>query len=163
MRLKQETDWASAAYKDYAENIVNAPQDSDKEYYQLIQDNFSSDAYNASVERYARNVYLIIKNDPEGYEEYLEKYKVPEEYSWDWENNKNWNRYKDLRYTKQNYEVYENFAVAALLINRLVSAVDAAVTAKKVNRNEDKHSLGKLNVTPDFIKDGMKVSYEIKF
>lgn len=163
MRLKQETNWAIDEYKDYAESIANVPQDSDKEYYQLIQDNFSSEAYNASVERYARNVYLIINNDPNGYEEYLDKYKIPEEYSWNWENNRNWNRYKDLRYTKQNYEVYENFAVAALMINRLVSAVDAAVTAKRINRNEEKHSLGNLNITPDFVKNGMKVNYEIKF
>jgi len=163
MRLRQETDWAVDAYKDYAESIAGVPEDRDKIYYQLIQDNFSSGEYNASVERYARNVYLIINNDVAGYENYMDTYQIPEEFSWSWDNDSNWNRYKDLRYTKQNYEVYENFAVAALIINRLVSAVDAAVTVKRINRNQSADKFGQLQVTPDFAKNGMKVSYEIKF
>lgn len=162
-RLSKETDWAVDAYKDYAYNMVGIDLESNKDYYQLIQDNFSSDLYNASVERYARNVFLIIYNDPEGYEDYIATNFISEELSWDWENNKNWDRYKDLRYTKQNFEVYENFAVAALILNRLVSSVDAAIAARNVNRNIESKDFGSLNIAPDFAKSGMRISYEIKF
>ncbi|MFO7896822.1 MAG: DUF5683 domain-containing protein [Candidatus Cloacimonadales bacterium] len=162
-RLSQETDWAIAAYKDYAQSMVGADPASDKEYFQLIQDNFSSSQYNDSVERYARNVYLIINNDPQGYDEYLENYLIPEEASWDWENRANWDRYKDLRYTKQNYEVYENFAVAALILNRLISVVDVAVSARRLDKGKAGSALNNLQISPDFAKDGMRISYEIKF
>lgn len=163
MRLSQETDWAVAAYKDYAKTIVGAENDREKDYFQLIQDYFSSSQYNDNVERYARNVYLIIYNDPQGYEDYLSDYLISEEDSWDWQNRANWDRYKDLRYTKQNYEVYENFAVAALILNRLVSVVDVAVSGRRIQNGDKASALNNLQITPDFAKDGMRISYEVKF
>ena len=163
MRLSKETDWAIDAYKEYAFSISGVPKDRDKIYYQLIQNNFSSELYNEGVIRYARNVFLIINNDQTGYEEYLGNFMIPEEYSWDWQNDDNWSKYKNLRYDKQNYEVYENFAVAALIVNRMVSMIDAAITAKRVNAGKDSSKFGQLNVAPDFAKDGMRISYEVKF
>ena len=162
-RLKKETNWTIDAYEDYAYSIAGVSGSKDDAYYQLIQENFSSEIYNDSVERYARNVYLIINNDQQGYRDYLENNLISEENSWDWENRDNWNEYKDLRFTKQNYVVYENLAVAALIINRLISMVDAAITAKKANVGELEKDLGELQVAPDFTRNGLRILYEIKF
>ena len=100
-------------------------------------------------------------NDPQSYEEYLEKYLIPEDMEWDWENNKNWYKYKDLRHVKQDYEIYSNFTLAAAILNRIVSAIDSALSAKKLN--EKGKYLGKLSFQPDWNKKGMIINYEYKF
>jgi hypothetical protein len=160
-RLKAETNWATNSYKQFAYSITDIPKDREDSYYQLIQDFISSESYNEGIIRDARNYFLIYKNDPVGYEEYLEKYLIPEDMEWDWENNKNWFKYKDLRRDKQDFEIYTKFTLAAVILNRIVSAIDSAISAKKLNK-ESKY-LGKLSFQPDWNKKGMIINYEYKF
>ena len=160
-RLEAETNWATNSYKQFAYSIADIPKDREDSYYQLIQDFKSSESYNKGIIRDARNYFLIYKNDPLGYEEYLEKYLIPEDMEWDWENNKNWFKYKDLRRDKQNFEIYTKFTLAAVILNRIISVIDSGVSAKKLNK-ESKY-LGKLSFQPDWNKKGIKINYEYKF
>ena len=86
---------------------------------------------------------------------------IPEENSWHWDNNSEWSEYINLRLKKQDYEIYSNFAFAAAILNRIVSVIDSAVEAKKLNRSGQ--YLGKLSIQPDWNKIGMKINYEYRF
>jgi len=161
LRLQNERDWAINSYKQYALNVAGVPTDRDDSYYQLIQNYMSSEEYNDEIIRDARNYFLIYNTDPEGYEEYLEENLIPEENSWHWNSNNEWINYRDLRLKKQDYEIYANFALAAAILNRIVSVIDSAVEARKfklINQN-----IGKLTVSPDWKKRGMKIKYEYRF
>jgi len=162
-RLNYEEDLAIDKYKTYALNVGGVEAVPSNEYYQTIQKYQSSDEYNMNVERYARDLYLIMNNDPVGYENYLSANLVPEEYTWNWKNSKNFKKYQDLRREKQDLEIYSNFAVAAVVINRVISMIDAARSTRKINLKMRNKSFGKLKIQPDWAKVGMKVSYEYKF
>ncbi len=160
-RLKAETKWAVDSYKQFAFSVADVPKDQEDPYYQMIQDYISSDNYNEAIIRDARNYFLIYNNDPLGYEEYLENYLIPEDLSWNWENTKNWFKYRELRRNKQDFEIYTKFATAAAILNRIVSMIDSAVSVKKLNRNGK--YLGKLSFKPDYKKGGMEINYEYRF
>ncbi|NQT65803.1 MAG: hypothetical protein HQ554_06455 [FCB group bacterium] len=160
-RLQSERDWAINSYKQFAFSVVGVPKDMDDDYYQLIQNYMSSEEYNDDIIRDARNYFLIYLTDPEGYEAYLETYLIPEENSWHWDNNNEWSEYINLRLKKQDYEIYSNFAFAAAILNRIVSVIDSAMEAKRLNRSGQ--YLGKLSIQPDWNKIGMKINYEYRF
>lgn len=161
LRLKSETDWAIDSYMQFAYAKTDVPKNSDDSYYQIIQDYISSDNYNESIIRDARNYFLIYMNDPLAYEEYLEKYLVPEDMEWNWQNNTNWLKYKELRRDKQDLELYAKFTFAAAILNRIVSVIDTAISAKKINKTGK--SYGELSFNPDWDKKGIKVNYEFHF
>ena len=160
-RLKSERQWALDSYKQFAYSMTGVPKDSQDWYYQLLQNYSCSEVYNESIIRDARNYYLIYKNDPVAYEEYLASRLVPEEQSWDWETDKNWYKFRSLRRDKQDMEIYMNFAFAAAIVNRFISVIDAAVSAKRFNKKYK--NIGELSVVPDFAKGGFLVNYEYKF
>ena len=160
-RLKAETKWAVDSYKQFAYSVTDVPKDQEDSYYQKIQDYISSDNYNESIIRDARNYFLIYNNDPLGYEEYLANYLIPEDLIWDWENTKNWYKYRELRRNKQDFEIYTKFVTAAAILNRIVSMIDSAVSVKKLNRSGK--YLGKLSFKPDYKKRGMEINYEYRF
>jgi hypothetical protein len=160
-RLKDERQWALNSYKQFAYSIAGVPKESKDWYYQILQDNQSAELFNEGIIRDARNYYLIYKNDPAAYEDYLNTYLVPEDMSWDWGNKKNWYKFRSLRRDKQNMEIYMRFAFAAAIVNRFVSLIDAAISAK--NYNKEMKQTGQLSIVPDFNKGGFNISYEIKF
>ena len=96
-----------------------------------------------------------------GYEEYLEEYLIRNEDAWDWQNKKNWYKYRDMRRDKQNLEIYMKFAFAAAIMNRFISVVDSAILTKKFNRED--HVYGYFQIRPDWEKIGLKLKYEINF
>lgn len=160
-RMQSERDWAINSYKQYAFSLVGVSKNMDDTYYQLIQNFMSSEEYNDNIIRDARNYFLIYNTDPEGYEAYLDEYLIPEENSWHWDNNGEWLEYIKLRLKKQDYEIYSNFTFAAAILNRIISVIDSAVEAKRLNRSGQ--YLGKLSVQPDWNKKGMKINYEYRF
>ena len=160
-RLKNERQWAMDSYKQFAFSIANIPKDSEDSYYQVLQNYISSDLYNESVLRDARNYFIIYENDPVGYEEYLDKYLVPDDQAWDWGNDKNWYKFRELRRDKQDMEIYMKFAFAAAIVNRFISVIDSAVSAKRYNKKGQ--AVSRLSVYPDIIKQEIKVQYEYRF
>jgi hypothetical protein len=157
-RFRSERDWKINSYQTYAENIISLEKNSSEFFYKRVQTYFSSEEYNDAVRKYARDVYLIFNSDTESYHEFLEDNLLTEEESWHWQTESNWNKYKTMRREKQDYEIYTNFAVGALILNRVVSVIDAALTTKKLNRIAKQ-----LSIQPDFSKNGFEVSYEVSF
>ena len=49
-----------------------------------------------------------------------------QKYRWDWDNTKNRNNFNDLRVKSSNSKKINNFTVAALIVNRIVSFIDVA-------------------------------------
>ncbi|MBN1948920.1 MAG: hypothetical protein JW784_04180 [Candidatus Cloacimonetes bacterium] len=162
-RLNAETGWAINSYQQFAWNKAFIPINSSDEYYQLVQDFISSEDYNAGVINFARNVFLSANSpyyNPEQYYQYLEDYLIPPDLAWDWQLEKNWLQYRELRRNKQDLEIYKNFAFAAAILNRIVSVVDAAISARKIKKT---HLLSNLNFQPDWQKKGVRIFYEYKF
>ena len=160
-RFQSERDWAINSYEKFAFSKASLSEGNTNIDYQMMQNFINSNIYNDNVIRAARNYYLIYLNDQEKYQEYLDKYLIPENESWNWQTKKNWKKYKSLRRDKQDYEIYTKFAFAAAIINRIVSVVDTFVLTPKFNRKN--RNLGKLSLAPDFKKKGMSLKYEYKF
>ena len=156
-RFGKEKDIAEENYMMYAYTNAGLRKGAMPETYQLAQNYISSAEYNRSVERYARNRYLIILNDPDGYDWYMDRYSIPEAESWNWDNTFYQKEFNDIRSRRQNFEIYENFAVGALIINRIISTIDAALQTGKVNRNYQVYTV------PDFDGRGISLIYEHKF
>ena len=47
-------------------------------------------------------------------------------YQWDWDTTKNRNKFNDLRIKSSNAKKINNFTVAALIVNRIISFIDVA-------------------------------------
>jgi hypothetical protein len=163
-RFDAQTRWAIDSYEQYAYSKAGVPRNSDSDYYQLIQNFYSSDQYNEDVYLFARNIYLSANSpyyDPDEYEEYLSNYLIPPEQAWDWQNTSNWMEYRELRSDKQDLEIFTKFTLAAAIINRFVSVLDTFVSSRRILRSN--RDLGHLSITPDWKNKGFKLNYEIKF
>ena len=51
-------------------------------------------------------------------------------FDWEWDNTANRQSYKDLRVSSANWDKYANFAIAGLIINRVVSVIDVIYLEK---------------------------------
>lgn len=160
-RLKDERQWAIDSYKQFAFSVADVPKNSADSYYQILQNYQSSTQYNESILRDARNYFIIYKNDPVGYEEYLDSHLVPDDQNWDWGSENRWYKFRDLRRDKQDMEIYMKFAFAAAVVNRFISVIDSAVSAKRYNKKGQQVS--RLSVYPDIFKQEIRVQYEYKF
>jgi hypothetical protein len=158
LRLNAEKEWKIDSYQYFAQNKAGLNSESSDYIYQKAQDYMSLEDYNNGVIQTARNYFLIGLEDKDAYETYLSNNLLPEENSWHWDNARDWQKYKDLRREKQDLEIYANFAIAAAILNRIVSTIDAMVTSKHI-----KDKLENLTIKPDFEQKGMQVSYEINF
>ena len=58
-------------------------------------------------------------------------------------------------------EIYMKFAFAAAIVNRFISVIDSAVSAKRYNKKGQ--AVSRLSVYPDIIKQEIKVQYEYRF
>ena len=159
--VNSEVDNSIDTYKMFAGEYAGSDFDQSDDYFQIMHDNFSFDEYNANIERRARNYYLLYKNDTAEYQKYLDNNLLSENNRWEWENEGKWLEYRDLRKDKQNIKIVSNFLVAAVLLNRLVSTIDAVTSAKKFNISQRKTS--RIYVKPDFRNKGIRLHYEIKF
>ena len=156
LRMRSERDWAIDSYKQYAYSKIDFDKSSSDNRYQVVQNYFSSEEYNDNVRNYARNAFLLFGSDTEAYYEYLDDYLIPEEDSWHWPSERNWQHYKSLRRDKQDYEIYMNFAIGAAIVNRIISTIDATLSTKKLNK-----VLSNLSVVPT--NKELRLCYEYKF
>lgn len=169
LRLNNEVEWKKNTYMLHAERYADVPVNSPDSRYRFIADYVSSDNYNAEVIRYFRNLYLIHNYDPDLYRESLDRYLVPDDEAWHWENRESWLRYREIRREKQEFEIFTNFALGALVLNRLVSVIDTAIIGRSINRSpadsEDSYStiLSDLYFKPDYLRNGISLHYNYRF
>ncbi|MDY6915834.1 MAG: hypothetical protein SVM86_05935 [Candidatus Cloacimonadota bacterium] len=157
-RLDAEKKWKIDSFHHIAEQSAGLNPNSSDRIYQNAQNYISREEYNNEIIQTARNYFLIGLEDQEAYEEYLNTNLLPEENDWHWDNSRDWEKYKDLRRDKQDLEIYSNFAIAATILNRIVSTIDAMVTSKQI-----KEKLDNVKIEPNLRKNGLQVSYEIQF
>jgi len=157
-RLEQERDWKIDDSQRYAEVYAGVPEGSSDDVYRRIQSYYCSDDYNEQYLRDGRNYYLIYKNDPDAYDEYVAANIYTGDETWEWQSEETWRHYQTLRKEKQDLEVYAKFAFGAMLVNRVISIVDAARTARAHNRY-----VGSLSVQPDVRRSGFSLNYEYRF
>ncbi|HHE37235.1 MAG TPA: hypothetical protein ENL20_01510 [Candidatus Cloacimonetes bacterium] len=161
-RLKAESEWADNNLQQFAFENAGVPKNSTDAHYLLIKNYVSSDDLNEYIDRSARNYYLIYKSDPEGYYEYLEENLITEEEDmWSWDTDENWKHFGRLRIDKQNFETYTQFAIAAGILNRLISIIDSAISAKRFNKKVG--LFGNISVKPDWKNKGFLLNYEYRF
>ena len=156
-RFNKEKNNFSDQYKMYAYSYAGLRKGVGDNIYRLAQRYRNYEEYNRVVELYARNFLLANRISKEEYDDYVNRNKIKPEDAWDWQNDFYLNQYRELRQEKQNYEIYENFALGALFINRIISVIDAAIQTQKVNRNSH------VYVIPEDNGRGISLIYEYKF
>ncbi|MCL2064980.1 MAG: hypothetical protein FWG98_11525 [Candidatus Cloacimonetes bacterium] len=144
-------------YQMYAYSHADLRKGASDDIYSLAHRYTSSDEYNRMVILYARNFLLANRITQEEYDEYVERNIIGHEDSWTWQTDFHYNEYRDIRRDKQNYEIYENFAVGALIVNRLISVIDAAIQTNRVNR------ISHVYAVPIDNGRGITLLYEHKF
>ena len=96
----------------------------DEEYRRIVGSFLSSDEYNQFVVyRDAANLYY---NDPVQYNRYIDEHKLGGANSWAWPDVESLLRYRGQRKDAQRAALRANTALAAAIVNRLLSAVHAA-------------------------------------
>lgn len=121
-------------YIDYAEQFAGAGNVDDRPdwYYRNLADYNSSDEYLDDVERIARAMY---GNDLERRREYVEKNSAGPDEAWEWESTADRLEYRSQRKASRNAFRSATHVLGIALLNRLVSAVDAAISASRGNRD----------------------------
>lgn len=115
-------------YIDYAEQFAGIPDASGKEdyYYRNLGVYRNSDDYIESIRQTARALY---GDDIEAREAYVQRYSPPASERWAWQSDAQRLDYREQREDSRNsYRLASNMLGVALL-NRVVSAVDAALSA----------------------------------
>jgi hypothetical protein len=96
----------------------------DEEYRRLVGLYPSSDEYNRLVvRRDAANLYY---GDPASYDAYIAQHEIKGDDAWAWTSEDDFQRYRTERQAAQRATKHAQDALAAALINRLVSAIHAA-------------------------------------
>lgn len=160
-RFSQERDWAVDSYKQMALTYAGLPDGSPNDLYQMAQDYISSDVYNDKVIQDARNYFLLYQNDPEAYQAYLDANLYTGDETWHWSSERTWHTYKDERVRKQDMEIYANMMIGTMLLNRLISVIDAVITVRNINR--ESRNTSHIHVSPDFARKGWMLHYEYRF
>lgn len=160
-RLGDEINNYTSFYKNYAEHYAGVQGKKPDYYYQMIQNYKSSDDYNSEIILAARNWFLIYQNNPDAYYAYLDRNLIKEDDFWEWENQSSWNLYRKKRNDKQQMEIYRNFAIGALFLNRFISIIDATVSIRRANRENT--VISNFSFIPDFNKNTIILNYQHRF
>ena len=96
----------------------------DEEYRRTVGSYISSEEYNQLVVyRDAANLYY---DDPVAYREYIAQNSIGGENAWAWDSDENFLRFGSQRKDAQRADIRANTALAAAVVNRLLSALHAA-------------------------------------
>jgi len=110
-------------YNLYAATRAGANSDNhSEEYYSAMEQYLSSEDYNTDMLREARILY---PDDPQKQQEYLEQNGYFGNDEWDWGEESNWRRYKDLRTKSREAFQRAIYMTAFALLNRGLASIDA--------------------------------------
>ncbi|RLC48277.1 MAG: hypothetical protein DRH57_02485 [Candidatus Cloacimonadota bacterium] len=162
-KIGKEIDLAEKDYIKFAHYYADiSANDFSEEYLQDIQDFYSSDKYNSELKNYARYLYdgNITGDD---YNNYVKKNGYYNQYSWEWDTVDHWNSYQDLRQRKKELEILSKFTIGAVIINRVVSIIDAARSVSKYNKQISEKNNVSINFKMDVFKQNIKLEFCKKF
>ena len=157
-RFNLEQDIAVNNYKQYA--LVNAGlrMGVDKDVYIYASKYRSATEYNLAMETFYKNYLLIDYITQEEFNEYVLRDRLGPEDWWEWQSDAQFKKYRSIRQQKQEFEQYASLAVGILIVNRIISVVDAAITTNKINTANRQ-----LYTTSDVERKGITLNYEIRF
>ena len=155
-RFSKEYDILTKDFQIFAEAKAGLQRGSSDNIYHLAQMWRSAEEHNRAMRLWARNSYLI-NNDLELYELRIKVNTIPED-TWNWANESDFMEYKRIRRDRQSYDLYKNFAMGALLVNRFISTIDGVLFANRL-----KQSNNQLYALPNVDNKGVSLIYEIKF
>lgn len=156
-RFAQEKNLMIDNYKLYANVNAGLKNNADDYLYNLAQKYKSAEIYNNNLELRARNYFILLNNDQESYDAYMQRNSISSEDMWEWQTDSDFKKYRSIRNDKQRYEIYQNFALGSIILNRIIGVVDAAISTNKVNKKTQLYSV------PDFERKGISLIYEVKF
>jgi hypothetical protein len=120
-------------YIEYAGDFggISSPDGHTDGYYQKVGSYVSSEEYVLSLRKTARALY---GNDLEAREQYVDHYRPDPSEAWHWPSDAYREKYRDIR--KQSRNAYSNsdLLLGVALINRILSAMDAARLVHKMNK-----------------------------
>ncbi len=119
-------------YRNFAAQQAGAnPERTEDIYYQNVYEYTSSYWYNEDVWAEARMIY---PDDPQAQESYVAGllYESPDD--WAWQTRDDWYQYRSLRVKSQEALHRRSYSVGAAILNRLLSAVNAARLTKRYNK-----------------------------
>lgn len=158
-RYNNEVNWLTDSYKEFANTKADIPTNKNSQYYELMHKWRSSDEYNRYHEMLARNYFLLVNYDPESYNAYVLSHSYTGENAWNWQSNKDWTKYKNIRKDKQTMLMNKKLAIGAAIANRVISVFDSAILVKKSN----KRFTTTFNITPDFHGNGATLNCSMEF
>lgn len=161
-KLNNEIDIYASNYKQMAKVYANANATNyNDEFYQNLHSYESVEAYNEEVIQAARNYYLIYQNDSQSYSEYIETYTLDtEETYWHWDSQSKWDKYKITRSDHNEFEIWAKMTLGFMMVNRLVSVLDATFTARKSRIEKEPQS---FYFEPDLERKAFMVGYKYDF
>ena len=120
-------------YIDYAGDFagVAEPDGRSDGYYQKLGSYISSDAYILSLRQTARAYY---GDDLEAREQYIDHFRPSPEEAWLWPSDAYRENFLDLRKKSRNDYRNSDMMIGVAVVNRLLSAVDAARLVHKLNK-----------------------------
>jgi hypothetical protein len=158
-RLTNEVNWLQDSYKQFAFAKAGVPLDRDTQYYELLQNYYSSDIYNSEVERYYRNLGLAYYNNPDYYDSLIIQNSIPADLAWLWDSQMDWSKYKSIRRDRQVQIINRKLVIGALIANRVISVLDATF----LTRHYNKKYVPAFSLTPDLINQGAILNCSVEF
>jgi hypothetical protein len=104
------------------------PSRGDDDYFDALEDYFSSDDYNLEVERNASYFY---PNDPEQQQQYIQEYGYFGQDEWEWDTLTNKTYYWERRKVAREHLRRASFMPGFAIINRIISVIDVVVFSKQ--------------------------------
>jgi hypothetical protein len=147
------------SYKQFALAKADVPKDRKSDYYNLINNWYGAEQYNAALEQYYRNLGIYDYNDPNFYSNEIASNRVTGDYVWQWDNKKDWNSYRLIRKDKQKQLMNQKLAIGAAIVNRVISILDTTYLIKKGNRQVNTS----FSVTPDLVNQGAMLNCSVEF
>ena len=127
------SDWTENQYRGYAE--LHADVDMDDKDYAFVVNMSKHD----SMEEY--NHYMMIHHNTN----YFEDVYSGESYSWEWDSTDNRLKFDKIRRNSVVSGTFAEFAIAGLIVNRIVSAIDVIY----LNGKDSKIKNLSANILPD--------------
>lgn len=146
-------------FKRYAYANADIPLNRQDDYYDVIHRWQSSNEYNAYYEMVARNYFLLLNYEPELYNEYISTHHYEGDLAWDWQNERNWKKYKEIRRDRNTMIVNRKLAIGAAIANRVISIMDA----RYVIRSGNKKLNTSLNFAPMPNLNGAQFNLQMEF
>jgi hypothetical protein len=130
----------------YAQANAGAKKGLNEDYYDAVEKYKNLEAYNTAVREEARRLYP--KNREEQLK-YIEENSFPDSLRWEWKDEKELDKYRELRSKKRRILHRTSYCIGIAVLNRIVSAIIATHLPKS------KYS---LRIEPN----GIYLSYSLK-